>query len=219
VVAAVGLPSGVNPPTVIRGQPPLTSNGKPQVLFIGAEFCPLCAAERWAMVMAFSRFGTFSGLKETTSSPWDTPPAVATFSTLGSTYSSPYFTFVPVEHETNDRNGLGVGRGLLMSLNTAQQNLWSHYSSQLGIQTGYPFVDFGNKVFVSGPSYDPATLEGLTQDEISVKLTHPSDPVTQAIVGTASYLTAAVCSLTNQQPASACSASAVHSAATKMGLS
>ena len=42
--------------------PALTSGGKPEVLYIGAEYCPYCAAERWAVIVALSRFGTFSGL-------------------------------------------------------------------------------------------------------------------------------------------------------------
>ena len=40
----------------------LTSNGKPEILYIGAEFCPYCAAERWAIAVALSRFGTLSPL-------------------------------------------------------------------------------------------------------------------------------------------------------------
>ena len=46
-------------------------DGKPGVLYIGAEFCPFCATERWAMVNALGRFGTFSGLKITNSSTTD----------------------------------------------------------------------------------------------------------------------------------------------------
>ncbi len=38
----------------------LTSDGKPDLLYIGAEFCPVCATERWAMYVALSKFGTFS---------------------------------------------------------------------------------------------------------------------------------------------------------------
>jgi Domain of unknown function (DUF929) len=53
---AVGTGAGVTAPQVLKGQPPLTSGGKPEMLFIGAEFCPYCAAERWAMVLALSRF-------------------------------------------------------------------------------------------------------------------------------------------------------------------
>ena len=45
------------PITKVTG-PPLTSNGKPEMLYIGAEYCPYCAAMRWSMAVALSRFGT-----------------------------------------------------------------------------------------------------------------------------------------------------------------
>src|SRR5215467_1180354 len=41
---------------------PLTSGGKPEMLYIGAEYCPYCAAMRWPMAVALSRFGTFGPL-------------------------------------------------------------------------------------------------------------------------------------------------------------
>jgi len=218
IAGAVLTPSGVSAPSVVKNQPALTSNGKPEVLFIGAEFCPLCGAERWAVIMTMAKFGTFSGLSETTSSPWDTPPAVSTFSFYQSTYTSPYVDFVTVEHETNDTHGLGT-RGILQRLTQGESNLWTHYSQLLGIRTGYPFMDFGNKAFVTGPSYDPTVLEGLSHQEIASRLSNPQDPVTQGIVGTSNYLTASVCALTGQQPASVCSTNAVHQAATKLHLS
>ena len=124
----VGTGSGVTAPQVLKGQPTLTDGGKPEVLFIGAEFCPYCAAERWAMVMALSRFGTWSGLKETTSSPWDAYPATATFSFRDATFTSQYLSFVSVEHETNDNSGSGT-RKLFQPLTTAESNLWSKYST------------------------------------------------------------------------------------------
>ena len=212
VINAVGIGgSSVNAPSTLSNQPPLTSGGKPEVLFIGAEFCPLCAAERWAMVQAFSRFGTWTGLQTTTSSPWDSDPATATFTFRDAKFTSQYFTFVPVEHETNDNHGAGT-RAPFQPLTKAQTNLWSTYSSKFGISPGFPFVDFGNKVFVLANSYDPGVLQSLTQEEIAKKLSNPADPVTQGIVGTANYLTAAVCKLTGNQPASVCSATAVKSA-------
>jgi len=58
-----------------------------------------------------------------------------------------------------------------------------------------PFLDIGNSAFVMGPSFDANVLAGLDQDEIAAKLTNPNDPVTQDIVGTANYLTAAICSM------------------------
>jgi len=219
VISTVGTGGDeVSAPQTLSGQPALTSAGKPEVLAVLAEFCPYCAAERWSMVQAFSRFGTWSGLNETTSSPWDNPSAIATFSFADATFTSPYFDFVSVEHESNDTNGLGT-RTVLQPLTSKQSNLWSTYSGKFGVEEGFPFVDFGNRIFVIGPSYNPATiLLGLNQNQIASKLTNAKDPVTQAIVGTANYLTAAVCSLTNDQPTSVCSAAGVRQAATAMKL-
>ena len=220
VVDAVGTGTGNAPPTVLKGQPPLTSNGKPEVLFIGAEFCPYCAAERWAIAMAMSNFGQFNGLKETVSSPWDANPETATLSFYGSSFTSSSIDFEAVEHQTNDTHGGGTST-VLEPLTTQQKNLWINYSNHFGIQTGYPFLDIGNKVFVTGPSYngDGSLLGGLDHQEIAAKFTHASDPVTQAIVGTANYITAAVCSLTGQQPTPVCSSSGVHKAAVGLGVS
>jgi hypothetical protein len=212
VTNAVGVGQGVSPPTLLTGQPPLTSGGKPEVLFIGAEFCPLCAAERWAIVQAMSRFGTWSGLRETTSSPWDSDPETPTFSFRSASLSSPYIDFVPVEHMTNDDYGQGT-RTIFQPLTTQENNLWDSYSAKLGISSpGFPFLDIGNKVFVTSNSYDPGLLASLSQQQVAAKLTNTSDPVTQAIVGTANYLTAGVCEITGNQPSSVCSASGVRKA-------
>jgi hypothetical protein len=107
VAAAVGVPpqSLVTPPTIRMDQPKLVVDGKPGAVFIGGVFCPYCAAERWAIIMAFSRFGTFSNLEETTSSPWDVYPATATFSFHGVTYSSRYVGLAMAEHSGNDVDG------------------------------------------------------------------------------------------------------------------
>lgn len=216
----VGLPSTslVTAPKLVKNQTPLTSGGKPEALYIGAEFCPFCAAERWAMIVAFSRFGTFSGIQETTSSPWDTPPAIPTFTFASAHYSSSLVHFTMVEHESNDKSGLGT-RTILQPLTSQQSKLWSTYEAHFGASEGYPFIDIGNKVFVVSPSYDPAILSGLNQSAIAAQLTNPKSTITQAIVGSANYLTAGICSLTGQQPASVCTQSAVTQAAKAIGVS
>jgi thiol-disulfide isomerase/thioredoxin len=48
-------------------------DGKPLVFFMGAEYCPYCAAERWAIVRALQEFGQWSGLKQTISAARDEP--------------------------------------------------------------------------------------------------------------------------------------------------
>lgn len=218
VFQAVGVPSSIQTPGVDKNQPPLTANGKPEALYIGAEFCPYCAAERWAIITAFSRFGTFSGLKETNSSAYDVYPQTATFSFYGATYTSNLIHFTMIEHETNDTNGAG-SRKVLMPLTSAQSNLWSKYAAHFGVQTGYPFINFNNHIFILGPAYSPQLLSGLDQSAIAAKLTNPSDPITQAVIGEANYLSAAICSMTGQQPTAVCSASATKAASKSLGLS
>ncbi len=85
-------PSPCRPPS-LKGQPPLTLDGKtPAMLYYGAEYCPYCAAERWAMTAALSRFGTWSDLKITASSHTDIDAETHTFSFYGATFTSPYIT-------------------------------------------------------------------------------------------------------------------------------
>jgi len=222
VINTVGVPSNsaVNPPSVLKGESPLTFAGKPGAMFIGAEYCPYCAAERWALILAFSKFGTFSGLNETTSSPWDTDPATPTFSFHGASYTSNYVTFKPIEYESNGTGPNGAGIHVISSLSSQESSLWNKYEAHFGVQTGsVPFLDIGNKIFVTSPSYNPAVLSGLNQDQVASKLTNASDPVTQSIVGTANYLIASICSITQNQPSTVCSTSTVTQASKALGLS
>jgi hypothetical protein len=216
VMTKVGLPSQdlVAPPTYKAGQPPLTISGKPGAVFIGGEFCPYCAAERWAMVMAFSKFGTFTGLQETTSSPWDSDPSTPTFTFVDAKYTSPYLTFATSEHESNDTTGLGT-RTTLQPLTSQESAVWAKYDNP----EGFPVLDIGNKAFVLAPSYNPTVLSGLDQQDVASKLKNPKDPVTQSIVGTSNYLTAGICAITGQKPASVCSMPVVAKAAKAIGLS
>ena len=94
-------------PKAVTGGTPLTANGKPEMLYMGAEYCPYCAAERWAMIQALSRFGTFSGLSTSHSAAANGAgqaepyPNTPTFTFHGSSYTSKYLTFTPVETQTN----------------------------------------------------------------------------------------------------------------------
>ncbi|HUZ55074.1 MAG TPA: DUF929 family protein, partial [Streptosporangiaceae bacterium] len=84
----------------------LTSNGKPEVVYVGAEYCPFCAAERWALSVALSRFGTFSGLHLIHSSSTDTDPNTPTVSYYKATYTSKYVAFATTEAQKVDKTPL-----------------------------------------------------------------------------------------------------------------
>jgi thiol-disulfide isomerase/thioredoxin len=182
-------PSPVN---AVTGAP-LTSQGKPEMLYIGAEFCPYCAAMRWSMATALSRFGTLSTpLHGIHSSSTDVFPSTATLTFYKSSYNSKYLTFTPVENET-------VNRTPLQATTAAQQALWEKYNPN-----SYPFIDFGNKFVIKSPIYDPGVLKGKTWSQIAAALHDPSSPVAQGVLGAANYITAAICKTTNNQPASVC---------------
>jgi hypothetical protein len=188
--------------TTITGNPaPLTSAGKPEMLAVLAEYCPYCGAERWATIVALSRFGTFSGLSTVHSSSIDVDPNTPTWSFYKSTYTSKYLTFTPVETTTNVPDSSNPsGYVTLQTPTAAQQAVWTKYGQNGAI----PFLDFGNKYVSSGTPYDPGVLAGLSWSQIATDLSNPNSPVAQAIDGTANYITAAICEMTGNQPASAC---------------
>jgi thiol-disulfide isomerase/thioredoxin len=189
----------------------LTLNGKPEMLYIGAEYCPFCAAERWAMIISLSRFGTFSGLSTIHSSSTDTDPNTPTWTFYGSTYTSKYLSFVSVEETRNYRVGNST-TGNYVTLQTptsAEESLINQYDAGTGGQGGsIPFIDIGNKYVEVGnlEGYGPTTLTGLSWSQIGADLSNPSSAVAKGIEGSANYLTAAICKLTNNQPATACTA-------------
>jgi Domain of unknown function (DUF929) len=86
----IGAGQVTTPPPTLSGQPALTDGGKPLVVYLGAEYCPYYAAERWAMVAALSRFGRFTNLGQTHSSSTDIYPNMPTLSFHGATYTSQY---------------------------------------------------------------------------------------------------------------------------------
>jgi hypothetical protein len=188
--------------------PPLTSAGKPEMLYIGAEFCPYCAAMRWSMAVALSRFGTLSPLRGIHSSSTDVDPSTATLTFYKGTYTSKYLTFTAVENQTRTH-------GALQNTTAAQQQLWERYSPQG--QTGYPFIDFGNKYLINGPIYDAGVLAGLNYQQISADLHNPSSQVAQGALGAANFVTAAICKTTNGQPGNVCTAPGVVKAAAHLG--
>jgi thiol-disulfide isomerase/thioredoxin len=184
---------------------PLTSGGKPEVLYMGAEYCPFCAAQRWAMVNALSRFGTFSGLTTTHSSSTDADPNTPTFTFYKSAYTSKYVTFTPVEETTNIPNGSGYYT-TLQTPTAAQTALAQAYDPGTGSGGAIPFIDLGNKYAQVGnlSPLDPAMLDGKTWAQVAAAMNDPSSSLGQAEVGNANYMTAAICNLTNNLPATAC---------------
>ncbi|HMD44776.1 MAG TPA: DUF929 family protein [Acidimicrobiales bacterium] len=227
----VGVQSSVapvTPPSQIKNLPPLTfpASTLPGAFYFGAEYCPYCAAERWPFTVAMSRFGKFTGLGEMQSSGTDVFPNTQTFTFHKAHYSSPYVAARMVEYQSNQIvNG---NYGPLDPLTPQEHKLVTNYDqgkyfSSTGAASStasgsYPFLDFGNKWFISGASYSPSVLTGLSREQIASNLNDPTNPVTQAIIATANYMSASVCASTNDQPASVCTSKGVTEAAKALGI-
>ena len=196
----VGAGSANNLIKKVSGTPLTGPGGKPEVFYLGAEYCPYCAAERWPMIIALSRFGAFSGLQTTTSSSTDIYPNTPTFTFRSATFTSDYIDFESVE--TTDRN-----QNALQTPTSQQQALVSKYDTSNSI----PFVDFGNRYAFAGAMYTPDTLGGMSWQQVADALQQPGSTQAKAILGSANLITAAVCALTGQQPAAVCSGPAIQS--------
>ena len=191
----IGLES--TPPNV----PVLTSKGLPEVIYVGAEYCPYCAAERWSTIIALNRFGSFKGLTLMMSSPSDIYPSTNTFSFQSASYTSKYLVFNATE--TQDRN-----QQTLDTPNTEAMAAFNTYDTTpyTNQQGGIPFVSYANQYVTTAGPYQPTMLQNLTWQQIAAQLNNPDSAVTKAIVGTANYETATICKLTNNQPADVCTA-------------
>ena len=212
-LAKVGAGEINYPPQAISGYPKLTQNGKPEVLYIGAEYCPYCALERWSLIGALSRFGRFSNLKIIRSSVTDPAgPNIPTFTFAhGVTYSSRYVAFVAREIFSNVPDSkTSVGYAPFQTLTKQETALFTNPKLANG---GFPFVDFGGVVAQIGsesadagshPEPGPPALSNLSWQQVAHDLSNLKSSQAQMILGGINYDTAAICKITGNKPGSVC---------------
>jgi hypothetical protein len=201
----VGAGSDAKGPTPVDGEA-LTSDGKPRVLYVGGEFCPFCAAERWVVVASLARFGTFTGLAQTNSSADDVYPNTATLSFHGASYVSDYLVFDGYETTDRDHKPLDV-------LPAADEQLLKSLDPDGSI----PFQDLGGKFVQSGASYDPSVLADKTHSQIAQAIADPDSDIGKAVLAASNLYTARLCQLTDGQPGDVCNSSGVTAAASALG--
>ena len=190
--------------------PALTADGKPQILYVGAEYCPYCAAQRWALAVALARFGTWSALGATSSASEDVFPNTPSLSFHNASYTSDYLSFAGYELTSNVRSGNGYE-----PLDTLPADVSSVVNTH-NPQGSIPFLYIGGKYAMTGSSFSPDVLAGRTHEQIALELSDPSSPVAKAINGTANVLTASICQLTDGKPGSVCNTSGVVAAKAKL---
>jgi Domain of unknown function (DUF929) len=189
--------------------PPLTSGGKPELLYVATGYCPYCAIENWPLIVALSRFGQFTGLTTSRTPEFEHIAPVDSWTFYGSRYTSPYLSFVPVEQYSNVLVNAKASPGApksyraLQQLTPAQQAGFAKYDT-----TGStPFLDFGNRAAQTGSGpIPPGEMTGKSWTQLAAALRQPKTVLGAALLNEADSLTGELCRLTGDRPAAACPA-------------
>lgn len=198
------------------------AGGKPVMLYIGAEYCPYCAASRWSLVAALARFGRWSGLEYMSSSATDMFPGTPTLTFAHASYSSPYLRFESVEETSNVLNPATNTYPLLQRL-TAQQNALLHrygvmpyVPARSAADIAIPFVDVANRFILNASLVNPAEMQGMTWAEIAAATRTGSGATGRAVLAAANVVAATVCAVDGGRPAAVCRAPGVRAAAARL---
>ncbi len=226
VPASIASAVGVTSPTTPTTPPTATGNAslwqsstigagpRPVVFFYGAEFAPYAAAERWPVVVALSRFGTFSalGLMQSSSSVAFSDTPTFTFWQVG--YTSIWVDLQAVERYSS-LMPTGVSFTPLETPTARQAASVAVYDTSA---MNFPLLDIANHYVLVGSSFSPSVLAGLTQAQVAADLAVPASPVAQAVLASANEITAAICTVTGQRPTAVCTTRGVNLADAKMGI-
>ncbi|MEJ2776397.1 DUF929 family protein [Sulfolobaceae archaeon RB850M] len=167
-------------------------NGKPVIIFVGAEWCPYCGAEMWAFIIALERFGNISGLEYMLSSSTDVYPNTPTFTIVNVTYQSPYLYLLEYEYQNRNHQPL-------QSIPANIYQLWQN----LG-RGSIPFVYVSGLYYQVGSTVNPSLLSGKNWSYVFQQLHNLSSPIAKEIYASANLLTAEFCIATDGKPYNVC---------------
>ncbi len=193
--------------TPITGEPLLVKNNLPRVVYVGADYCPYCAAERWALIIALSKFGKFSNLRYMTSSSSDVYPSTATFTFYKSSYTSKYIDFTPKETNTNISSQGGYTS--LETLTQIENNLINKFDAYPYVTKSsagsIPFIDIGNKGLIVGAQYSPQLLQSMNWSQIASSIANTKSVISQNVLKSSASIIKNICKITNEKPQKVCS--------------
>lgn len=155
-------------------------------VYVGGQFCPYCAMERWAIDMALSQFGTFSK----PSYFYSSEDHIATYNFTNMTYSSSKVDFESVENA-------GQNRELLQPLTGLPLTLYNRYDTQDYI----PFIVIGG-LYVQigpGPSLNTINFSGLTYQQITAQIQASKGTVYNEILAESTIMVGFINQLFSQQ--------------------
>ena len=167
----------------VTNEPLKRSSGKSLVFFMGAGFCPFCAAERWAIVSALNNFGKWEGITESTGAGHDEKYLnIPTLNFAQAKYTSNYVEFIG--RETADRNFEP-----LQDLSEKDHEILDTFNPDQII----PFLLIDGQFMQVGSGYSPAILEGMDHEKVKTELENPLSPVGKAMRAEIDNISALVC--------------------------
>ncbi len=157
--------------------------GKLYVFFMGAEYCPYCAAERWAIVRALQKFGQWDGLKQTMSAARDEPFLnLPTYDFTKATYNSPNIEFVSREVKDRDFKPL-------QKLLKTEEKLVRKFNPPKEI----PFLLIGGRFMQVGSGFTPKIFIGHTFRQTETELKKMESEIRKTIDDEANIIAALMC--------------------------
>ena len=120
-------------------------------------------------------------------------------------------------NQPSDRAPAGFDK--LETPDAFQESVLRSYDVSPYARSGWlPFVDVDNKMIVSGASFSPSVLSGMTMQQIAGQLSVPGSEAATSLLGAANQFTAAICSATRGRPSDVCNTPAIVSTSDSLGL-
>lgn len=179
---------------------------KHTLLFIGAGFCPYCAAMRWPVALTLLRFGQLDRLTLTRSSAHDVDPNTPTFG-----FRQARFTASRNSLDFRSLELMNRQRQIDQIPTPAERALmqWLDRPPYTRFANGIPMIVVGDRMVLLGAPVPPALFKGTDWHQVITVLSSGHGPLWKAVMAETNALTKAVCAITGEQPSRICKAPAV----------
>ncbi len=166
----------------VAPEPYRTESKKVLIYYLGAGFCPWCAAERWSIVEVLKNFGTWDGLKQDRSAERNEPYLnLPTYSFSGAKFKSEYVDFIGKEFQ--DRNFQDQDY-----LTDFDNTILDSYN----LEGVIPFIFIGDRYIRIGSGPKPEQLVGLSHDDVKKQFESKNTDLAKAIEEEANYIAALI---------------------------
>jgi hypothetical protein len=168
---------------------------KVRVFFLGAQYWPFCAAERWALVSALERFGTLTGYTPETHAPGLAGfRLVPTYDLRTAVYTSAYLAYSDKEIFDKDNTPLDT-------FDNDEQSIVDQFNPQ----ATFPFLIINGQYAQFDSGYSPGLIDGMDFATLRSQLdAGEQNDATNAINAEADLITKYLCHSTGGEPATTC---------------